>query len=97
MRLVGSLQTSSMGSYDLAVKDSSSKAFSDKIVGQPRRGIQTHPDGTTSPSVVALYGSLVIDWMVFVIWLTLCLILVQIPYSVDISYGLNMVLIQIIK
>lgn len=41
--------TPSVGSYDAALKESNAKLFAgDKTVGQPRRGIQTYPDGMVS-------------------------------------------------
>lgn len=43
-----SKSTSSVSGYDQALKETSAKLFADKTVVQPRRGIQTHPDGTVS-------------------------------------------------
>jgi CCR4-NOT transcription complex subunit 2 len=40
--------TLSAGSYDQALKETTTKIFTEKTVGQQRRGIQTHPDGTVS-------------------------------------------------
>jgi CCR4-NOT transcription complex subunit 2 len=45
---VSKLTTSNVGGYDQALKETSSKTFTDKALGQQRRGIQTHPDGTVS-------------------------------------------------
>jgi CCR4-NOT transcription complex subunit 2 len=43
-----SKSSASVGSYDAALKETSAKLFTEKTVGQQRRGIQTHPDGTVS-------------------------------------------------